>query len=203
MNHRSVCSNDGTRQVGGYTLIEVLISVAIFATLSLVAYSALDGLSKASVATDGFEKDLARLQLAIVRLDGDIQSLVARPTWGQSAADHGGEFFGRASAIGGLRSGWANPTAQPRASVQRFQWQWQNNRLERLYWSSLHTDRSDAVQVEVVLEDISAWSMQYLTHSGQWQTQWTPSAQQSLPKAVAYTFDHPRFGEIRRVLVVD
>jgi general secretion pathway protein J len=75
--------------------------------------------------------------------------------------------------------------------------------LERLYWTQLHSQNSDAVRVETVLESVTDWSVQYFDPQRGWQLEWTPAADQPLPAAIEYGFNHPRFGEIRRLLVLD
>lgn len=190
------------RQASGFTLIELLIAVAIFSAIGISAYTALDGLSKASESAERFDDDLGQLQRATARLDGDIQALIMRPKWDPSRPPLG-DFVGRATSFGGVRAGWANPLAQPRAALQRFQWQWQNNRLERLYWPQLHGQSADAVRVETVLESVTDWTVRYFDPQRGWRLEWAPTNDRALPRAIEYAFVHPRFGHIRRVLVID
>jgi len=185
----------------GFTLIELLIAVAIFSAMGSSVYLALDGLSQAAASSETFEADLSQLQWATARLDADIQALISRPRWGESGA--AGDFLGRATSLGGVRSGWANPTAQPRAQLQRFQWQWQAGRLERLFWPRLHEQSGDQVRTETVLASVSDWSLRYYDAQNGWRSVWTPRSNQRLPEAVEYAFVHPRFGAIRRRLVID
>jgi len=186
----------------GYTLIEVLIAVAIFSALSLAAYSALDGMSKASRASQDHAQSLAGLQIMLQRMESDIQSLVVRPRFDQSVSSTADDFFGQASGFGGLRSGWENPLDLPRASLQRFQYRWVDGRLERMYWPSLYGGRDQTPQIETIGDEVEAVAFRYLSADGRWQPTWRPSPQAGLPRAVELSIEHQKFGSIRRLVVL-
>lgn len=191
------------RWMGGYTLIEVLIAIGIFSVLSLSAYSALNTLSSATEAAEVHGEVLSDLQLTIARLDADLQSVVGRPSFDASVSRLEGDFFGQATAFGGIRSGWANPLGQPRAELQRFQWQFEAGTLQRLYWPTLYPTRRSDVQVESLAVDLEGWSIRYFSPSLGWQTQWQARPGEALPQAVELILDHARYGEIRRLIVLN
>lgn len=185
----------------GYTVIEILIAVSIFAVVSVAAYGALDGLSKATEATDAHAEDLAELQYVFARLSSDIQSLVAKPRFDELQPQKP-MFFGQSTQWGGLRSGWANPLNQPRAQLQRFMWRRSGESLERLYWPRIYDDQSSP-QVDLVFDQVLGLSVRYLGANGAWQDRWDSQLNEPLPRAIELNLDHRRFGRVRRLWVLE
>lgn len=191
------------RWVSGYTLIEILMAIGIFSVLSLIAYSALNTLSSATEAAEVQGEMLADLQLTIARLDADLQSVVGRPSFDASVSSAGGDFFGQATAFGGIRSGWTNPLGQARSELQRFQWQFEAGTLQRLYWPTVYPTRRSDVQVESLAVELEGWSIRYFSPTLGWQSQWQARPGEALPQAVELILNHARYGEIRRLIVLN
>lgn len=191
-----------TRQINeaGYTLIEVLISVAIFSALSLIAYSALNTLARSSEASGAHAESLADVQMMLYRLESDVRSLVIRPRWGDN--NSAGDFFGEETVFGGVRSGWDNPLNQPRANLQRFQYRWIDQQLERWYAPTLSATMEAGVERELISDELTEFRLRYLDRAGQWRSQWRASAGEPLPRAIEVVVDHPKFGVIRRWMVI-
>ncbi len=186
----------------GYTLIEILVAVAIFSVLSLAAYSALDGLSEANRASEQHADRLAELQVMLARLSLDVHSLVGRPQFEGLPSNSGGDLVGFATRLSGVRSGWANPLNQPRADLQRFMWRFSGETLERLHWPSLYDDRASA-QIDLVFDDLQMVSFRYLDRSSVWRDRWVAGEGEGLPRAIELTLDHGQFGRLRRLWVLE
>ncbi len=196
-------SHPSKRAQAGYTLIEILIAIAIFSALSLSAYTALNALSKASQAAEQQSIALAQLQQTMARLDADVRSVVGRPSFAATPDLLVHDFSGQAKAFGAIRSGWANPLGQPRAELQRFQWQFQAGTLQRLYWPTLYPSERSVAQVESLAVDVEDWSIRYLSPSRGWQSQWESRPGEALPKAIEIILNHAHYGEIRRLIVLN
>lgn len=186
----------------GYTLIELLIAVSIFSALSLAAYSALDSMSRAHLAGEDHAESLAELQWVLQRFESDMYSLIARPRFDGNEATDAGDFVGQANGLGGTRSGWANPLDQPRAQLQRFQYQRSADGLVRVYWPTLYGGVSATPQVDVLSETIEQVSFRYFSPELGWQTSWVAGQSRALPLAIEMTLAHPRFGSVRRMVVL-
>lgn len=191
------------RAQAGYTLIEILIAIGIFSALSLSAYTALSALSKASAAAEQQSVMLAQLQRTIARLDADVRAVVGRPSFDAAPNASVSDFSGQSTSFGAVRSGWANPLGQPRAQLQRFQWQFQAGALQRLYWPTLYPTRRSEVQIESLAVDLEGWSIRYFSPSMGWQSRWPSGPGEALPQAVEFTLNHTHYGEIRRLIVLN
>ncbi|HMA97843.1 MAG TPA: type II secretion system minor pseudopilin GspJ, partial [Wenzhouxiangella sp.] len=105
----------------GYTLIEVLISVSVFAVLSGSVYLALSAMSDAAFVQRERSEALAELQLTVARLDADLRQLVTRPV----RVAEGGlapALLGAPNGFEATRAGWGNFADQRRGQLQRFGW---------------------------------------------------------------------------------
>lgn len=186
----------------GYTLIELLIAVSIFSALSLAAYSALDSMSRAQLASDDHAESLAELQWVLQRFESDMYSLIATPRFERNGGIDAGDFVGQANGLAGVRSGWANPLDQPRAQLQRFQYQVSADGLIRVYWPTLYGGLSATPQRDVLSESIEDVSFRYFSPELGWQTRWVAGQSRALPLAIEMTIAHPRFGVVRRMMVL-
>jgi general secretion pathway protein J len=78
----SVSTNDKTRMIAGFTLLELLVAMAVFAIVSVSVYAALSQMILSRSVLQTRYADLADLQRVLVYLERDIAQAVARPVKG-------------------------------------------------------------------------------------------------------------------------
>lgn len=190
------------RSLRGYTLVEVLAAVSIFAVLSGSAYVALDGLSRAALEHRERSAEFGELQMALSRLESDLRQLVSRPV-----RDPGGEvepaLSGDAGRLQATRAGWANPSDQARSTLQRFGWRLADKALVRTHRPV--TDYTSATPAfdEVLLDGLRAFELSYRDRDGRWLEHWPNGDDPGrLPEAVEITLESERFGRLRRLVVL-
>lgn len=196
------------RTMRGFTLLELLIAIAIFALLGLGTYRMLDSVLQTDKVTRAHEVQLRELVRAMAAFERDVLQVQARPV-----RDPFGDV--RAALLGDdlenpslelTRSGWRNPLGQPRADLQRVRWQLSGEQWQRQYWTVLDQAQDSQPQVQKALEGVTALQLRYLDEQGAWQTNWPPQesnqaeALTALPQAVELVLQHRRYGEIRRLL---
>lgn len=186
----------------GYTLIEVLISVSVFAVLSGSVYLALSAMSDAAFVQRERGQALAELQLTVARLDADLRQLVSRPV----RPAEGGvapALLGEPGGFEATRAGWGNYTGQRRSQLQRLGWQHRGGVLQRRYYLVTDGIRSQVAQTENVLDGVSAFEVEYRSPGGRWLDQWPSAAgPDHLPTAVRYRLHRADFGTIERIVVL-
>ncbi|MDZ4813331.1 MAG: type II secretion system minor pseudopilin GspJ, partial [Pseudomonadota bacterium] len=100
--------------VRGFTLIEVLVSVLIFALMSAAAYAAIDALLRSRQALYQRAQSLQQLQTAMGRFERDLRQAMTEPV-----RDAYGEtqplLSGTSTSVELTRAGLANPLGQTRA----------------------------------------------------------------------------------------
>ena len=188
----------------GFTLLELVVALAIFAVMSTLAYSGLNATLRAREGLSSDSEQWRELQLAVAILDRDLRYISRR-----AIRDENGEqqdaLRGRSTWFELTRAGWANPAGLPRASLQRVHYRWQSGPLQRLTWPVLDRTLGTDSQFEPLLESVERLEFRYLAN-GQWHDQWPLPGRQGaasdpdhLPEAISVVLAHETLGHIERL----
>lgn len=178
-----------TRRVRGFTLVEMLVAVLVFALLSAAGVLVLVQAADHQAAVGARLERLAEFQRARALLQADLSQVTLRRVRHPEGGAARDAFTGRtlqpgARAPGPLlafvRRGWRNPDGLDRASLQHVEYRIVDGRLERSSRPML--DGAAAGEPQVVLEGVSAARLAYFDH-GQWSDGW-PGGATALPDAV-------------------
>jgi general secretion pathway protein J len=197
------------RRSAGFTLLEVLIAVSIFALLALGTYRMLASVLASDETTRRHELQLRELQRAFAVLEQDLAQVGPRPIR-DGFGDPRPALVGEAepAAMEFSRLGWRNPLGNPRSSWQRVRWQLVGSTLQRSYWPVLDQAVDSQALPQQVLTEVRSLELRYLDRDGNWQNEW-PSAQddtepkkrlEQLPRAVEIRLEHARYGLLTRLL---
>lgn len=191
----------------GFTLLELMVAIAIFAILSALAYGGLNSVLNTKQETQQHAEHLKKLQLALFFIERDLQQIVARPrhtAYGEyEAALQAGDFD---ALISFTRAGNPNPAEQLRSHLQRVNYVLEENTLYRLSWNFVdHPDHHLPLRVEL-LNDVSNISFRFLDKNNEWKENWSQNKQNEtlavLPNAIEVILEHERWGNIRRLLLL-
>ena len=191
----------------GFTLIEVLVAMAILAVVIMATHQILDSTTKAKEASDEKIAELNGLQTAFRLMDQDFSQMTQR-TVRNEAGDAQEQYLlagryileSQYDGIAFVRDGWVNPISLlPRSELQAVGYRVLNDNLERVY--RVYVDQLDNMEprVQVVLKGIEELKFEFLDANNEWQEQWQIKA---LPKAVAVTLQQIEAEPIRRVFLV-
>lgn len=196
---------------GGFTLLELLVAIGIFAIFSSLAYASLLRMLDTRDRLDREREFWRELALASARLEDDLAT--ARPrsvrdVYGNPLpALRGRPVDPRALGEPSLeftRGGRPLLGADRRSDLQRVGYRLQDGTLWRLAWPDL--DRAPASQplATPLLEQVSELRLRFYAPGGGWVDQWPPDGQpRMLPAAVELTFTLEGRGQFTRILRVN
>jgi general secretion pathway protein J len=200
-----------TRRGRGFTLIEVLVALAVFGVLSVVAYMALgQTLSNAELLGERMAR-LEAIQRTIRYLDSDLMQAAPRPVRGLLGDGYEPAIrtsFASEYALEVTHGGWTNPAGLPRGTLQRSAYRIEDDELIRYHWRVLDRTINNEPIETVLLDGVESIEFRYLTTDGEGSEQWPPAnvagpaAFRLRPRAVEVVLTLVNEGEIRRLVEV-
>ncbi|MGE0358361.1 MAG: type II secretion system minor pseudopilin GspJ [Burkholderiales bacterium] len=177
-----------------FTLVELLIALAIFALLSAFAYRGLAVLLDSREALERDSRKWRDLALFVGRFERDVQAALDRPAVGASGTPLGAVSSllepGGAGATGlALTRAGAALYANELAAPQRVGYRFAAGRVERLAWPAVDADPRAAVAATPVLEGVRALSFRFLDRNLEWRRDWALPAAPGRPLAVELTLE--------------
>jgi general secretion pathway protein J len=192
----------------GFTLIEILIAISIFAMMSLAAYQILQGVLRSSEISKDHSDNLTALQRAILIIEKDFSQIVARNMRGEGREESEiylffsakNAFESQGDGIEFVRLGWANPLGLlPRSELLRVRYRLREEKLERLYFLYPDIAPGDKPQVQVLLSNIESLSFRFWKNK-KWKKNWQKT--DKLPEGIQVTFTSKKFGKISRAFLI-
>ena len=192
----------------GFTLIEILVAMAIFTIIGLASTGVLTSvINSDQLSSERFEQ-LEELQRAMLTIERDILQIVPRALRvnGEPVAVvlSGGEdvFDSDTDGLGFVRAGWHNPQMLlPRSTLQAVGYRIQEQQLQRLYGNYVDNVIGYEPKVKILLSDIEDFQVSFLTEAEQLEEpeEWKETySSATLPLAISITIVSKTFGEIRR-----
>ncbi len=189
------------RRLGrGFTLVEVMVAVALFALAAALALGGMNAISRARGQLKVEADRLAALQLAIGMAERDVRSAALREVR---------EGYGQvAPALLGTRAGLELSRYAPsglqregRADIERIAYRLQEGQWLRVRQPVLDRLPASAAQIDPLLDGVESVEWRYLGRAGAAPLDvWPPPrAADALPRAVELRLTLRDQGEIRRV----
>lgn len=194
----------------GFTLIEVMVALAIFGVLAALAYGALgQTLSNSDMLTERMDR-LQSIQRTMSYLSSEMLQAAPRSV----RADLGQyepalrSSFASDFALELTHGGWPNSAGVPRSTQQRTAYRIEDDELVRYHWNVLDRTVNNVPVTTVMMTDVESLTFRFLQVDGEWSDQWPPLNLQTtsntiaLPRAVAITLVLPDEGELVRIVEV-
>ncbi len=193
----------------GFTLLELVVAIAIFGLMAAMAYGGLNSVLNTRDHADHQADRLAEIQKAFTIIGRDITQAVnreARDNYGSETLPLLGGGYG--SAVLELsRTGRRNPLAQPRSSLQRVAYLFAEGELRRQIWQVLDRSSDTEPQSSQLLTKVKAVELRFMDKNYEWQPQWpsvtaNPTDPPLLPLAVELTLELEDWGRFSRIFEV-
>lgn len=176
----------------GFTLLELVIAIAIFALLGIGCWRLFDGVVRAERSSSAHEQALRGLQRAVALIERDVLQV-------QTSAKSPGLMM-YPNQLNLRRGNWRNPLGQPRSELQDVSYRLENGVLWR-YSQGLGVP---GVQKQKLLSDVRAMSWRLYDRNSGWRSDWPTgrAAPKKAPQALELQFSVGRFEQVRRVLLL-
>jgi general secretion pathway protein J len=178
----------------GFTLLEVLVAIAIFAVVGMLALTGYNQLVKQSERAGETMARVRAVQIAVERLSQDLEQLEPRPIrdpLGQTTQSALIADARTSTLLQLTRAGWTNPAAVQRSTLQRVAYRLEDGKLHREYWPALDSMlATEPVDVEL-LDKVRSLKLRFMLANGQWVEQWPVAATSNAPTLIGASRNRP------------
>lgn len=196
-----------TGRTGGFTLLELMVAIAVFSIMSAMAYAGLNTLLTARSSTAAAAERLQQLQLTFHLLQRDLTQITSR-----SVRDLYGDRLPAFPSMDGesllfslTRAGRSNPLQRMQSTLQRIDYIQDQGALYRRSWNVLDQSLQSEPVNTLLMGDISSISLRFMDDRGAWHDHWplatstTEIADAPLPRGVELTLKTADLGEFHRL----
>ena len=194
------------RALDGFTLIELVVAIAIFGVMAAAGYGGLRNVLHARASIDARQTEFGHLVTAVNLLQQDVENAVARSVrdeFGDNVPAMRGGVDGalleltRYTAAGSFRD--------PGVDLRRVEYRLEENLLLRLSWNELDRYQGSVPQRRLFLNEIVAAEFRFF--GTDWTEYWPlrPGAASltSLPNGVEVTLRYRDGKTLRRTFLVE
>ncbi len=170
----------------GFTLVELMVALAIFALISVAGVALLRSGSDTQIAVKNRLEDLSRTSRLANAMESDLAQAVARPV--RDTAGQPVPAFTEADAtvpnalFGFVRAGWSNFDEAPRAGLQRVAYVLEGKSLKRVGWPML--DGAQPGEAATLIERVRSAEIRFRDDAGEWRSDWSAEDADALPRAL-------------------
>ena len=192
----------------GFTLLELLVAIAILAIIGMASWQLLHTVIKARESTSERAKNLDDLQRAVHLMVSDAEQFIDREVTDELGATLPALMTPREGGLELTVSGHLALSPERNSDLQRVRYQLKGSELHRYRWNALDRAAGDQPSDLLLLTDVTALQIRYMDLQGHWQATWPPAqavGQESparSPRALEISVTLKTFGEIRRLIVL-
>lgn len=200
----------------GFTLIEVMVAVAVAAVLAVMSFGAMRQAldNRERIRTNGAR--ISALQGAVRTLVQDLSQLDPRPVREPIGDGYQPALLGTPgdnAQVSLTRAGWSNPAGVQRSTLQRVRYQLRDGVLLREHWLVLDALLQPEPVSRPLLDGVRGFRVRYMNQARQWQEEWpaagpamgNATSEQLLrgrPIAVEVTLELEDWGTITRLVEI-
>lgn len=185
----------------GFTLIEMMLAIAIFALLSLMAVEVLRSLMQSQNKIQSKTDEIVKTTLALALMERDIsQATVRLTTEGRGNLADFQVLKSSGDELELVHRHWANPGAMlERSSLERVRYRLVDDQLQRLSYPDPDARQAQA-RIIPILQGVEHFQLRFW-YEGRWEEGGNDKV--VLPAAVEVTVELSSVGHLRRVILLN
>lgn len=197
------------RRCTGFTLLEMVVAIGIFAVIAAISYGSLNSFLDARAQIDERRKEINAIQTAMTLMELDFRYAVDRSVRDQYGDNEPAFITGGngGSSVGELVR---MTTAQPAVGVgtkhrlKRVAWRLNDGKLSRVTWRVLERDIDSPEYERTLLESVEDFDLRYFGFNEDDELQITDEWLEgiTIPAGLEVRFSVRGYGEFRRVFDV-
>lgn len=173
----------------GFTLIEILIALAILGLIAVLGYRAVSSLSESEAQLSAESQRWRELDATFARIESDMRLAQPREVRAGGAAE--APWLAEKDDAGNamLRIARAGPefSLEPGSAGQRIGYRLRNGAIEVLYWPHLDQPAGVVPAAYPLSGGIARFDVAYLDTRGGWHERWPFLGEPALPRAARIT----------------
>ena len=191
-----------------FSLVELLVALAVFATMAALAYGGLDSIARTRAELGRQQDSFRDLMRGVGLLERDLRQAIARPVRG-NYGEPLPALIGNSGHIEFTRTGFANPQAEPRSNLERVLYEFDDDALKRGVYPALDRAPATAPKLVTLRGNVDTFRLRYLDASNRWGDTWPPLREADagapdlltqLPRAVEFRIGTRDYGEVAGVV---
>ena len=190
----------------GFTLLEVLLAIAIFSIISLSSFTLFDTIISADERSQLSSKRQNELQRAFLLIERDLLQLSRRSIRMNGEAPlkefiytSNSSFDSDNETLGFVRSGWTNPgLLLPRSNMQSVAYQLNDGVLQRLHFNFVDAVVGEEPKIRPLITDVEELTFEFYDGK-KWQKKLTDN---KIPLAIAIELTLADYGLVRRQFLI-
>ena len=200
------------RRSRGFTLIELMIAVAIVAIIGTIALTGLSNVINQQEIAAARAERWREIQLAMRMLVQDLSQIHPRVTRDETGTSTLGSVLASPThqfALELSRGGWSNPTAFTRGTVLRVAYDTEDDMLVRFWWPVADRTLSTPPGRNELLHGVLSMTINYIDADGNATLDWPPQqngvntrSPTEMPRAVEVTLELEDLGTVWRLIEV-
>ena len=200
---RNVFGPSGRSAEHGFTLIEMLIALAIFGMLTAAGVALLSLTVRTQETSERLLGEVGEIRRTGALLTADFARAVPRlrrDRDGRPQPAFTGAAEGEPLQLALVRTGWEGDESGSHSSLQRVEYRLREGLFERLSYSQVD-GAGEAVAVPL-LDGVRRLRLRYRDSDGAWRPRWDPTDPTELPRAIELISDTERHGIVRQLFLV-
>lgn len=187
----------------GYTLIEVMVALAVFAVMTVLATNGLYSVIQNRDILNQKNQILASQQIAIALISKDMAQIIDRPIIDASGQKQK-SFLGNNQYLEFTRTGFQNPLGLKQSSLQRVAYFWNEKGLQRKTWQVLDPVEVNENETQLLIPGAQEVTWRYVNFQQKKLSNWPPlpdaktqeEPAPTFPDAVVLAIKLPNWGKL-------